>query len=102
VTGKIQAVMRGDGAIKCMVGRSYPVTPKMYQSSVGRILITGIRCERVQDISEDDARAEGVATVGDYQLLWKSINSKAGTRWEDNPNVWCYTFKYVNDEAVTL
>ena len=79
------------------------------QNEVGqplRIRITAIRQERLQDISEADARAEGYKpglTVIDnlvpnmpitwYQQLWRSINKTKGTRWEDNPLVFALTFE---------
>lgn len=68
--------------------------------------ITGVRVERLQDINEKDARAEGVAAsrVGPcqdglfYSLhrdsfieLWESINGPGS--WDNNPFVWCITFK---------
>lgn len=68
--------------------------------------ITGIRVERLQDISEKDARAEGVAAsrVGPcqdglfYRLhrdsfieLWESINGPGS--WDANPWVWVIEFR---------
>jgi len=51
------------------------------------------RVERLQDISEEDARAEGVARRGDgpaayraaYVLLWNAINGERGFPWTLNP-----------------
>lgn len=73
--------------------------------------ITGVKVERVQEISEADARAEGCTgytfteqgregmtepAAYDFQLLWDSINGKrAGCAWSDNPFVWCVSFKQV-------
>lgn len=69
--------------------------------------ITGVRVERLQDISEADAIAEGVF-AGDYEYdngegtesakesykrLWESING-AGS-WDANPWVWVVEFKQV-------
>lgn len=71
--------------------------------------ITGVRVERLQDISEADAMAEGIAepidgvyfnylsnkpspsAVHSYWTLWESINL-AGS-WQQNPWVWVIEFK---------
>lgn len=66
--------------------------------------VTGIRVERVQDISEEDAGFEGCSThglnlsvapngmlpcVALYRELWDSINGN----WDKNPFVWVIEFK---------
>ena len=63
--------------------------------------LTGIRVERLQDISQADAEAEGCAyierpplSVGyypAYREVWEKING-AGS-WESNPFVWCLSFR---------
>lgn len=95
-------------------------TPSIHMPRrASRILleITGVRVERLQDISEADAIAEGVephevrqfamyglnaeeradirrqAAVGPYRGLWGSING-AGS-WDANPWVWVIEFKRV-------
>lgn len=61
-----------------------------------RIRITDIDKEPLQDITEADARAEGVASVAAYRDLWESINGRTpGARWADNPAVWVITFELV-------
>ena len=66
--------------------------------------VTGVRVERLQDISEVDARAEGCrcnedtlaetgfATYRDaYKALWETINGD--TSWDLNPWVWAIEFR---------
>lgn len=78
-------------------GGSYAIVPKRGAKAIpdGRIEITAIRQERLQDISEADAQAEGVTDVAAYRALWESINTTPGVRWEDNPQVWVYSFRFV-------
>lgn len=68
--------------------------------------VTGVRVERLQDISEDDALAEGVTFKNPvkpghasrmgreaFAELWESINGPDS--WEENPWVWVVEFKQV-------
>lgn len=80
--------------------------------------ITGVRVERSQDITEQDAAAEGVPPAGDllpdypdtyltpkgdfataevaFQRLWESIYGEES--WQANPWVWVIEFKRVEGE----
>lgn len=67
--------------------------------------ITGVRVERLQDISEADLEAEGIQELidkgvnhdgtpcGTYQVLWDSLNGPDS--WAANPWVWIVEFKRV-------
>ena len=63
-----------------------------------RLDVTAVRPERVQDITEEDAQAEGVALGGSptyvkaFAQLWDSINAKRGHGWEANDWVWVLKF----------
>ena len=82
--------------------RSARFMPKW--ASLLTLEVTGIRVERVQEISATDAQAEGVF-AGDertsgvtlrsrFRVLWDSINGKRkGCSWADNPWVWVVEFK---------
>lgn len=69
--------------------------------------ITDIRVARVQDISEDDAMAEGILApspdsidIGPIEVfadLWDSINAKRGYSWDRNPWVWVIGFRRINE-----
>ena len=66
--------------------------------------VTGVRVERLQDISEADAEAEGIDFIRHYpdadetltakvlyEVLWESINGPGS--WEANPWVWVIDFR---------
>ena len=65
--------------------------------------ITNIRVERLNDISESDAIAEGIDWEDDYvhmrakdayESLWKKINGEES--WKQNPWVWVIEFERIN------
>lgn len=87
--------------IRC--GRNYLWRPSIHMPrAASRITleITGVRVERLQDISEADAMAEGVpfSLMGSthrigFENLWQSINGPES--WSANPWVWVIEFRRV-------
>lgn len=66
--------------------------------------ITDVRVQRVQEITEEDAIAEGsqcsgvpasLTNRGAFAKLWDKINAKRGYGWDANPWVWAISFKRV-------
>jgi hypothetical protein len=58
--------------------------------------IESVRVEGLNDISEADAKAEGIATSKpefSFMTLWKSINGPDS--WDSNPWVWVVQFRRV-------
>lgn len=70
--------------------------------------VTDVRVERLQEISDEDALAEGVyptrtglyagAAKSEYRNVWEQING-AGS-WNANPWVWCVTFRVIQPSEV--
>ena len=74
--------------------------------------VTGVRVERVQDITWRDCLAEGIRPVEllgphtrlgkarqykiGFRNLWDSINKKRGYSWDKNPWVWVVEFKRID------
>lgn len=108
-----------------MVGMAFPNKPAIeaWKPSIHMprwasrltLEICDVRVQRVQEISEEDAIAEGIERTSlgfrDYELpanvmhgvpasysfqtLWDSINAARGFSWQSNPFVWALTFRRV-------
>ncbi len=69
--------------------------------------VVNVRVERVRDIKDDDAKAEGATLdnsgrlegvgnfVDGFAILWDKINKARGFGWDVNPWVWVVEFKVV-------
>lgn len=99
---------RADRAEPTFVGRR--VAPMFLPRWASRITleVASVRVERLQTITEADAKAEGVApgetTDGDLSHAlgfidtWDRLNAKRGHGWDENPWVWVVGFKRTEDE----
>ncbi|WP_454021298.1 hypothetical protein [Azospirillum sp. Marseille-Q6669] len=102
--------------------RGYPWRPSIHMprwASRITLVVEDVRFQRLRDISEDDAIAEGVETerccgvpsdvcgvhlggccgqpeavkpAEAFRQLWNSLHDKPGERWEDNPEIVALTF----------
>jgi hypothetical protein len=91
-------------------GNIYRWHPSIFMPRwASRILleITDVKVDRIQEISEEDAKREGATQSTRFQGagelisyragfadLWDSINKK--NPWESNPFVWVISFKRIN------
>lgn len=103
---RIGMVYHANKRLKWRVGDTYAVQPGRGKKAVGRIRLTAIRQERVNNITESDVIAEGCGlrrwwsedwpqTTG-FAELWCSIHTAPGTTWYDNPLVWVLEFEVVS------
>jgi len=127
-TGRVLSIYETDGSLT--VADAWPwkraYLPSMFcPQGLSRITleVTGIRVERLQDISESDAIAEGIncyplrpddgfplcngytheeddgkcvlheSAVAAYIRLWEAINGPGS--WDSNPWVWCVEFRRI-------
>jgi hypothetical protein len=116
----VQVWYQADAAAAAARGRWRPAMFMPYWASRYTGVVTGVRVERVQEIGEKDAVAEGIERVGgeasvcpwrnylkgkpgemglhcsapsrSFQTLWDSINAKTHP-WDSNPWVWVYSFR---------
>jgi hypothetical protein len=77
-------------------------SPRFMPRDASRILleVVSVRVERVQEITEKDARAEGCNERPDrarhwFCDLWDSINAKRGVGWDKNPWVFVIEFRRI-------
>lgn len=88
-------------AMGAVTGRWRPSIHMPRWASRITLEITNVRVQRLNDISDDDAKAEGwdAETAGQhpygwYRALWDEINGKGS--WAANPWVWALTFRRID------
>lgn len=110
-------------------GKGPAVTWPLYKPSIHMprwasritLMVTDVRVERLQDISESDALAEGIGQHGRFfglsdadwddaeltaqaafRRLWNSLHAAPGTTWEANPWLIAVTFEVIRANIDTL
>lgn len=76
------------------IGKIYRVKKDFYHCEDFDIKILDVREERLGDISEKDAWAEGHYTIEDYKNVWKDIYGE----WDPEELVLVYEFEMVEHE----
>ena len=120
---KRDKIIMTDGCIDCEVDGNKWKSPLFMPKKASRLTleITNVRVERLQDITEDDAIAEGIKlnksefnnsyqckdylddenfyfdAKGSYESLWDKLNAKRGYSWDSNPFVWVIEFRRVEE-----
>lgn len=107
IVGRSGVIYRADGDVP---GAKYwPSIHLPREFSRLWLAVTDVRVQRVQDISEADALAEGIQPSpggwwsgadgqaaanpqAAFALLWNSLHTKHGETWDDNPWIVAVTF----------
>lgn len=58
------------------VGRSYAIQPGRGEPAVGRVLVKAVHAERLGDICDVDARAEGFSGRRDFLDYWQELHGE--------------------------
>jgi hypothetical protein len=101
--GGFDYVNNGDEIMRLKVTKWTPAIYMPRWASRITLEVTRVRVERLHDISEEDARAEGVdeikaqvPTARDaFSYLWRDINGAES--WRANPWVWVISFRRCGD-----
>ncbi len=72
------------------VGKTYAVQPNRGKKAVARILLTGLRREKILDISTADAVAEGFLSRDEFLKTWHNIH---GAKADLLHEVWVLEFE---------
>lgn len=101
------AVYRADGATAFQGMKWKPSIFMPRWACRLELVVTAVRVERLQDISDKDAVKEGCFNQsklspkedysfrGGFRALWDSLNEKRGYGWDSNPWVWVVEFEKV-------
>jgi hypothetical protein len=84
------------------VGRPITIKPSRTAKGAGQVMCTGLRRERVRDITEEEAEMEGTpavvvayqdgraeyrSAVESFAKVWRSLYPSGPRSWDENPEV---------------
>lgn len=87
--GHIVAVYDANHRQRYRVGRDYAIVPGRGKHSVGRFKLLSIRREYAEQISEADAKAEGLHTRNGFMSVWTEFYGNTA------PECWVYEFELI-------
>lgn len=108
-------VMPDDWTLPAATKKGRPLTPLFMPRWASRLMleVTGLRVERLVEISPADVIAEGVECLPEegtlswatncrdrFAMTWNAINGRRkGCAWRDNPWVWIVEFRRLEGKA---
>ncbi len=78
-----------NGRTKWQVGKTYAIQPGRTLPAIGRIRITQIREEAVQNINQEDAIAEGYDSRETFFAVWRDVHGERAMDVE----IWAISFE---------
>ena len=76
------------------VGGTYKAKTKLFSKEYFALIrVTGLRKEKLGDITPEDARAEGGYTIEEFREVWRHINGE----WDPEQEVWVVEFEVLRE-----
>ncbi|MFC4255419.1 hypothetical protein ACFOWT_08330 [Croceibacterium xixiisoli] len=110
-----------DSTVEGEIDRWRPSIHMPRSASRMTLQVSEVRVQRLQDISEEDALAEGIGQYGRFfglpdadwdaaeltaqaafQRVWSSLHTAPGTTWDDNPWIVVVTFEVIKGNIDAL
>jgi hypothetical protein len=82
------------GGCSIEAGRSYAVCPGRGECSIARIHVWDVQRSQLAEMGDDDAVAEGFASMAEFAKAWTAINLGAF-----DPREWVWRVRFTLDEA---
>jgi len=107
----LQAMFTGDRTVTYLADGVGPGGRRRFARELPKLLhrmhlvVTAVRTERLQDVTDGDARLEGARDRSEFAARWDELNAPTGQsisggkiRWADNPQMVVVTFKRVRGQ----